>query len=98
MAFEIRKICFVICVFAVIIAACATESSRPRRNVGTCGTSKIPTGLISRGRGTQRGEFPWIVALMYTRREIPFYFCSGTLISSTFVLSGEQLQWTLSET
>lgn len=89
MAFAMRNTIFVIRVLTFAILASAEMSSRTQRNVGQCGVSKISMGLIVRGRETLRGEFPWIVALLYTGRQPPQFLCSGAVISSTFVISGK---------
>lgn len=56
----------------------------------TCGIPKINTGLIVHGQSFSRGNFPWIVALMYTKVQPPIFFCAGTIISPTFVTSGKR--------
>lgn len=56
---------------------------------GACGVSKILTPLIVFGQSFTHGSYPWIVALLHTGYRPHQYFCSGTLISKTFVISGE---------
>lgn len=55
----------------------------------TCGISKGPSGFIVRGQKILRGDFPWAVALLYAGNVPPSFFCGGTLISDTFVVSGK---------
>lgn len=59
---------------------------------GACGVSKILTPLIIFGQSFTHGSYPWIVALLHTGYRPYQYFCSGTLISKTFVISGEYLR------
>lgn len=58
--------------------------------VNTCGVPKHKTGLIVNGQSFSRGDYPWIVALVYTTTSPPSFFCGGTIISSTFVISGKR--------
>lgn len=62
--------------------------SRTRRSSDTCGVAKGKISLIVQGQYFPRGTFPWIVALMYTETRPPSFFCAGTLISKTFVITG----------
>lgn len=41
----------------------------------------------------KRGDFPWIVALLYTGFSPPSYFCGGSLISSRHVVTGKIFQF-----
>lgn len=82
-------------IFLILMALCAiTEESsitafhRVRRSADTCGVPNNDSGLIIRGKTFPRGTYPWIVALMHTGFSPPKYFCGGTLISATFVISG----------
>lgn len=86
-----RNVFAVIIICAVVAESFALELNRLQRSVDTCGKSKIKTGLIVRGRNFSRGTFPWIVALSYKGFGPPKFFCGGTLISKTFVISGEFL-------
>lgn len=77
----------------VIIASANVAPSRLQRSANTCGVPKRDSGLIVKGQDIKRGDFPWIVALMgLATGAQPYYFCGGTLISSTFVISGKQLE------
>lgn len=62
-------------------------------NYGACGVSKIPKGLIVKGSGFSRGEYPWIVALIQTKFMPASFFCGGNLISSTFVITGKKIYY-----
>lgn len=74
----------IILVYAISIL----KSHEVQSSDGACGVSKVPSGFIVRGNSFSRGEFPWIVALMQTRIQPVSFFCGGTLISSTFVVTG----------
>lgn len=84
MKLNVQKLVFLICVIAVI----PVHSDRKKRSTVTCGVSKGPSGFIVRGQKIERGDFPWIVALMRTDKGPASFFCGGTLISSSFVVSG----------
>lgn len=82
-------------ILLIVLAFCAlSEESfslavhRSRRGADTCGVLNNDSGLIVRGKTFPRGTYPWIVALMHTGYSPPKYFCGGTLISATFVVSG----------
>lgn len=81
---------FVLINIFTISAAAEAVPRRFQRSNATCGVPKISKGLIVLGRSFSRGDFPWIVALMYSKVSPPTYFCAGTLVSSTFVLSGKK--------
>lgn len=88
MASTMTYVFIVIAICALYADTSALSISRSRRKAEICGVPKIKTGLIVRGQNFPRGSFPWIVALMDKRWEIPIFFCAGTLISKTFVISG----------
>lgn len=80
-----KNIFLIMYIFLVTVLA-----SLPRfREEFTCGVPKTISGLIVSGINIRRGDFPWIVALTYTKMQMHHLLCSGTLISSTFVVSGE---------
>jgi hypothetical protein len=60
-----------------------------------CGQKSIPsTALIVKGDTTNKGEFPWQVAI-YQRRgnpETKQLICGGTLISERIILTGDFLR------
>lgn len=65
--------------FADIISLIAFLLSAIRESSGIAG-----------GQSFVRGDYPWIVALSFVEGlEKPIYFCGGSLISSTFVISGK---------
>lgn len=72
-----------------VVASSETVPVRLQRSTGNCGVPKIRTGLVILGQNITRGDFPWIVALMYTLFKPPTYFCGGTLITSNFVVTGK---------
>lgn len=71
---------------AVIATASADRRNQQDRREPIKGSQPV-VAPDSRGEVISRGEFPWIVALLdkATRK----YFCGGSLISATFVLSRE---------
>lgn len=83
-----RNILLVIALLAISADSSLLVNNRPSRSAETCGVQKIRSGLIVRGQDFSRGAFPWIVALMHTGTRPPKFFCGGTLISKTFVISG----------
>lgn len=83
-----------ICLFGIISASAtvfgqSTAPNRTIRNTGSCGVPIRPSGFIVHGQEFPRGDFPWIVALMHKSRP-PSFFCSGTLVSSNYVISGKR--------
>lgn len=82
MKLAIVNIFILICVSAI---ECANTSSVPGEFEQNTASS---SGFSSRGQDITIGEFPWIVALMQTKVQPASYFCGGTLVSTTFVLSG----------
>lgn len=87
-----NKNIFILIITAAIVAYANPVVNRSARNTDTCGISKKGAGLVVRGQNFRRGDFPWIVALIYTLTKPPSYFCGGTLISTKFVLSGKYTQ------
>lgn len=67
----------------------ALEIKMSSESDNTCGVPKIHFGMIVHGQNFRRGSFPWTVALMHTATKPAKFFCAGTLISETFVISGE---------
>lgn len=81
----LKKLTYLVCVIAMVSA----QSKLSKEKTVTCGVSKVPSGYIVQGQRFLRGDFPWTVALMYSNGiDLPAFFCAGTLISSTFVVSG----------
>lgn len=75
-----------------VLLICEVNSTRPyrhKRKVDFCGSSARHSGLIVHGSNFTRGDYPWIVALMYTKNGEKGFFCSGTLVSSRHVVTGK---------
>lgn len=53
-----------------------------------CGKAAGTSSMIRRGQAFARGSFPWLAALKSVEYNPPKFFCGGSIISSTFVLSG----------
>lgn len=84
-----RVITSVIAVICIVTVAFAADFASDD-NVNTCGESKVPTGFIVYGKPILHGTYPWIVALSDRTFFPARFFCGGTLISSTFVITGKQ--------
>lgn len=82
----IRHFVVVICVFAVIAITFLLSRQAPR-SAETCGVSSIDFAL-NNDQIISPGTVPWIVALMNLKTQPASYLCTGTLISSTLVISG----------
>ena len=58
-----------------------------------CGISQFKfvgsDGLAFNGRLAQDGQWPWTAALYLKNGNSRKYYCSGTLISAQYVLTGE---------
>jgi secreted trypsin-like serine protease len=67
--------------FLVFLTACLF-SSRIEAQI-SCGISGKPSGLIINGTESQRGAWPWIVAVYSTEGEQ--FLCGGTLIGLNLV-------------
>jgi secreted trypsin-like serine protease len=53
----------------------------------SCGDRSGIKGNIVNGNECQRGDWPWITAFVHVTKNT--YFCGGSLISSTHILSGK---------
>lgn len=91
MRFKTVPLCSLTLISAISVINFLIEPHQVEGSNGDCGVSKVPSGLIVRGSGFSRGDFPWIVALMQTKNQPVSFFCGGTLISSTFVITGKQI-------
>lgn len=80
-------------IFFILIALCATasQSNAIERSSKSCGVPQVGVPLIIGGENITSNSFPWIVALKHKGKEPPAYFCGGTLISNTFVISGNSV-------
>lgn len=59
-----------------------------------CGNVSFSTGFVIGGKKTERGQWPFLVAL-YNQVKQKF-FCGGSLITSQHVLTGEQINFNFS--
>lgn len=86
-------ISFLILIVSHAIDASAIITNRFQRSTDTCGVPVKISGYVYYGRRFSRGDFPWIVALMTTKYTQQLdYFCGGSLISKTFVVSGKHIK------
>lgn len=67
-----------------------TAISLDKRHQGECGRRRVThTELIVNGAATKPGDWPWHVALYTIYRSTIKYICGGTLVSKTYVLTGQ---------
>jgi secreted trypsin-like serine protease len=81
-------------VFGCVLAQNFTHLSAQRfkRQSQSCGVPfKKSVGLILGGETFERGAWPWMVAMFTQKNKVEKFFCSGTLVSSTKVVTGEKL-------
>lgn len=82
-----RNILVLIC---LVVDHSFAKKSLFKRDTNTCGSPYRVRGLVLGGREFQRGDFPWMVALLKKENfEPPKYRCGGTLISLKHILTGE---------
>lgn len=72
-----------------IIPIVERKCGYPEINHYLCGIDRPLRAVIKSGKVTQRGQYPFLVALIY--RENKKYFCGGNLITSRHVLTGDFL-------
>lgn len=77
-----RKILILFAIFTIASESFAVLIDQSNKSVDFCGKW---SGFY--GPGIKRFR-PWVVALMDARQSPPEYFCSGTMISRFFVISG----------
>lgn len=66
------------------------DKVRVKRDAPSCAFPEVRKGFVINGTQFERGSYPWMVALMYKKDfQPPKYFCGGSLISSTHVVTGE---------
>lgn len=83
---EIRNTIFI----AIFISCMVVESTELKINQHeTCGVPKREVGLIVNGQNFTRGTLPWIVAFIHIGWKPPKFFCGGSLISTSYVISGK---------
>lgn len=86
LCFKNEKMKFFIAKILIFVLYSGSIQSQDSLN---CGTAKRNSGFIVHGDQFKRGDFPWIVALLYTGFSPPSYFCGGSLISSRHVVTGK---------
>lgn len=75
-------------IFSFILSSvCCDSNIRIDENV--CGIARRSTGFMVQNSDLRRGEFPWIVALLYTKGDKPLFFCGGTLVTKNHVITGD---------
>jgi secreted trypsin-like serine protease len=89
-----KKLKAVLClVFFYSFTSLRVSSSKVKREVSNCGKRSQSRGFIVGGSNFERGDFPWMAALMFRADDKPpEYFCGGTLISENQVVTGEQCE------
>lgn len=88
----LKNISVILISLFAIASSAEADSSRLQSSADTCGIPKVTSGYIVRGQSFSRGNFPWIVALVYTKVRPPAFFCAGTLISQRFVITGKKIK------
>ena len=73
----------------MFISLCASGRVPRRTTAENCGKPYQGAGAIVRGNYYTRGDHPWNVALMDQRNTPPQFFCGGTLVSLSHVVTGE---------
>lgn len=59
------------------------------RQASSCGVPNTQgSGLIYGGDSFSKGAWPWMTALLFRKASTPKFFCAGTLISKTKVVTG----------
>lgn len=88
------KIIITILVFHFVSGYNSTDLKRHRfkRQGSSCGVNyKKGVGLIFGGEKFERGTWPWMVAMLNRQSKMDNkFFCSGTLVSSSKVVTGEK--------
>jgi Trypsin len=74
-------------VFVIFVAICCVLADGQGES---CGRKFSGSDLSFGGEQVQSNEWPWLVALIYSPKNV--FFCSGSLISSKHVISGEFCQ------
>lgn len=66
-----------------------SQPANPGQLNAICGRERVTsTPLIFQGRTLERGQLPWLVGLFERNRDLSLiFFCGGTLISSSTVIS-----------
>lgn len=69
-----------------IVSTVEHKCGYPELNHHLCGIHNPLRAVVKRGKVTQRGQYPFLVALI--KRENKEHFCGGNLITSRHVLTG----------
>ena len=77
------------CLFPSVVLGLSETLRVTRSSEPICGRLQVATGLKVGGSKIERGEFPWMVALLSKLTNPPTFFCAGTLISSRHVVTGK---------
>ena len=88
------KFVLILIVFSCALAQNFTRLSprRLKRQSQSCGVPfEKSVGLIVGGEKFKRGAWPWMVAMLKREKKENKFFCSGTLVSTTKVVTGENL-------
>ena len=84
----------VLLLIITFISLCVSGSVQGRKTAGKCGKPYRGTRIITRGDNFTRDDYPWNVALMYKNKTGLEFFCGGTLVSLSHVVTGEiVLRW-----
>lgn len=75
-------------VFVPVIVVVCIQLTVVAVKADTCGGATRQSGYIYGGTQSSRGEFPWMVALMFARVNPPTFIGGGTLVSSRHVITG----------
>ena len=85
---EIRfDLCFLL--FIILNVSDLNAIGRQQKSVGqVCGKPAQTVGFIVHGKDFKRGEFPWMVAMLYKRNITAEFFGAATLISTRHLITG----------
>jgi secreted trypsin-like serine protease len=72
-----------------ILSVAFVAGNKTEIKVVQCGASVVGRGNIVGGEDTKIHSWPWLVALIQKPKND--FFCSGSLISAKYVISGEQV-------
>lgn len=86
---SVIRIVFTLLVTGSVIFVCCDGKLRSKRAAPVCGSPTRQAGFIFGGSRSTRGEFPWLVALMFAGTSPPSLIGGGTLISDRHVVTGE---------
>lgn len=63
--------------------------SKRYSNSEPCGTPTQSTSLVINGNDFQRGNWPWMVAMMEKTTSPPRFFCGSVLVAENKILTGK---------